>query len=241
LAAEMGGAMAEALPWSDEILFLEDSAGTLFGSSLSTYGARTPGEFWAAWQQYGGWWSERELHQEPDAVGFEEQRPLPVVGARYEGDPVTYPYHLHPYSTVGLGDGRSAHLPWLQELPETMSTARWQTWVELNPQTARHLRVENNDVVKVISPHGDLEAAVVVFPGIRPDVVAIPVGRGHSDYGRYAAGRGRNPIDLLAPVTNADTGALAWGATRVRIEPTGQKYDLARLENLDGEGRERIR
>ncbi len=241
LAAEMGGEMVEALPWADEILFLEDSTGSLFGSSLSAYGARTPGEFWATWQQFGGWWSERELYEEPVAVGFEEQHPLPVVGARFEGDPVTYPYHLHPYPTVGLGDGRSAHLPWLQELPETMSTARWQTWVELNPQTARHLRVENNDIVKVISPHGEIEAVVVIFPGIRPDMVGIPVGRGHSDYGRYAAGRGSNPIDLLAPVTDPDTGALAWGATRVRIEPTGEKYALARLESLDGEGRERIR
>lgn len=241
LAAEMGGAIVEVLPWSDEILFLEDSAGALFGSSLSAYGARTPGEFWASWQQYGGWWSERELYQEPDATGFESQSPLPVVGARYEGDPVTYPYHLHPYPTVGLGDGRSAHLPWLQELPETMTTARWQTWLEINPQTARHLDLENNDVVKVISPHGELEAVVVIFPGIRPDVVAIPVGQGHDDYSRYAAGRGSNPMDLLAPVTDEDTGALAWGATRVRLEPTGQVYELARVESLDGEGRESIR
>jgi anaerobic selenocysteine-containing dehydrogenase len=241
LAAEMGGAVAEELPWADETLFLEDSSGALFGSSLGAYGARTPGELWATWQQYGGWWSERELHQEPDAVGFEEPKPLPVVGARFEGDPETYPYHLHPYPTTGLADGRGAHLPWLQELPESMTTARWQTWVEINPQTAQHLRLENNDVVKVISPYGEVELPVVVFPGIRPDVVAIPVGRGHTDYGRYAAGRGRNPVELLAPVTDNDSGALAWGATRVRIEPTGEQYHLARVESLDGEGRERIR
>lgn len=241
LAAEMGDSVAEALPWADEYLFLEDSASALFGSSLSAYGARTPGEFWAAWQQHGGWWSERELYQEPDVVGFDAQSPLPVVGARFEGDPITYPYHLHPYPTVGLGDGRGAHLPWLQELPETMTTARWQTWVELNPLTAGYLRVTDNDVVKVISPYGEIEAVVVVFPGIRPEVVGIPVGQGHSDYGRYAMWRGQNPVDLLAPVTVADSGALAWGATRVRIEPTGQKYTLARMESLDGEGRERIR
>lgn len=241
LAAEMGGAMIEALPWHDEILFLEDSAGALFDSSLSAYGARTHGEFWASWRQYGGWWTERELSQEPDAVGFESQRPLRVVGAKYEGDPVTYPYHLHLFPTVGLADGRTAHLSWLQELPDTMTTARWQTWVEINPQTARHLGVEDNDVVKVSSPHGEIEAVVVVFPGIRPDVVGIPVGRGHSDYGRYAAGRGQNPNDLLAPITDSNTGSLAWGATRVQIEPTGKKYLLARMESLDGEGREHIR
>lgn len=241
LAAEMGGTIAEALPWDDEVLFLEDSASALFGSSLSAYGARTPGDFWASWQQYGGWWSERELFHEPDAVGFQAQRPLPVTGATYDGDPAVFPYHLHPYQTTGLADGRTAHLPWLQELPESMTTARWQSWVEINPQTARHLGVENNDVVKVSSPYGEIEAVVVVFPGIRPDVVAMPMGRGHTDYGRYAAGRGSNPIDLIAPVVDARSGSLAWAATRVRIEPTGQKYELARMESLDGEGRERIR
>lgn len=241
LAAGMGGAMVEALPWNDEILFLEDSAGALFGSSLSAYGARTPGEFWATWQQFGGWWSERELHEEPAAAGFETQRPLPVATASFEGDADDYPYHLHLYPTVGLGDGRSAHLPWLQELPETMSTARWQTWVELNPVTASELGLANNDVVRVVSANGEMEAAVVVFPGIRPDVIAVPVGRGHSDYGRYAAGRGRNPLDLLAPASHTETGALIWGATRVRLEPTGEHYELARLESLDGEGRERLR
>lgn len=241
LAAEMGDSIAEAVPWGDEALFLEDSSGALFGSSLSAFGSRTPGDFWVTWLQYGGWWAERELPQEPTVVDFNELSPLPVAGASFEGDPNTYPYHLHPYLTVGLGDGRSAHLPWLQELPETMTTARWQTWVELNPIVAAHFGLENNDIVKVISPQGEVEAAVVVFPGIRPDVIGIPIGRGHSDYGRYAAGRGRNPLDLLAPVTDLDTGALAWGATRVRLEPTGQKYTLARMENLDGEGRERIR
>lgn len=241
LAAEMGGAAADAVPWADEMLFLEDSASVLFGSSLSAYGARTPGEFWATWRQSGGWWAERELRREPTAIDFEEISPLPVVGASFVGDAGTYPYHLHPYLTMALGDGRGAHLPWLQELPETMTTARWQTWVELNPLLARHLGLENNDIVKVVSPHGAIEAVVVVFPGIRPEVVGIPIGRGHSDYGRYAAGRGSNPLDLLAPATDSDTGALAWGATRVRLEPTGQRYELARMESLEGDGRESIR
>jgi anaerobic selenocysteine-containing dehydrogenase len=241
LAAELGGEFVEALPWLDEILFLEDSAGALFGSSLSAYGSKTPGEFWASWLQFGGWWSERELYNEPITTGFDDRQPLPVAGTVYQGDPAEYPYHLLPFPTVGLGDGRGAHLPWLQELPETMSTTRWQTWVEINPQTARHLRVENNDVVKVSSPHGEIQAVVVVFPGIRQDVVAIPLGQGHSDYGRYATERGSNPLDLLAPVTDEETGVLAWGDSRVRIEPTGEKYHLARLESLDGDGRESIR
>ena len=40
LAAEMGGAVAEALPWASEVLFLEDSSGALLGSSLSPYNVK---------------------------------------------------------------------------------------------------------------------------------------------------------------------------------------------------------
>ena len=117
---------------------------------------------------------------------------------------------------------------------------RWRTWVELNPETAHSLDVSDNDVVRVISPHGELEASVVVYPGIRPDVVGIPVGQGHLDYGRFAARRGSNPLALVSPITDPESGALAWGATRVRVESTGKKKELARLENLDGAGRETL-
>ena len=45
----------------------------------------------------------------------------------------------------------------------------------------------------------------------------MPVGQGHETFTRYASGRGENPVAILAPLTEADTGALAWAATRVKI------------------------
>jgi molybdopterin-containing oxidoreductase family iron-sulfur binding subunit len=45
----------------------------------------------------------------------------------------------------------------------------------------------------------------------------MPVGQGHENYTRYASGRGANPIAILAPVQEPETGALAWAATRVKI------------------------
>jgi len=89
---------------------------------------------------------------------------------------------------------RTSSRPAVRSAPDPMTTARWWTWVELNPETARSLGVSDDDVVRVLSPHGQLEAPVVVYPGIRPDVVAIPVGQGHGDYGRFAERRGSNPL-----------------------------------------------
>ncbi len=56
-----------------------------------------------------------------------------------------------------------------------------------------------NDVVRVISPAGEVEAIVYVYPGIGEDVVAMPIGRGHTHYGRFAAGKGSNPIAGIGP------------------------------------------
>ena len=61
----------------------------------------------------------------------------------------------------------------------------------------------------------------MLSPGIAPDVVAMPVGQGHETFTRYASGRGANPIAILAPVAEPETGALAWAATRVKIARAG--------------------
>ena len=72
-----------------------------------------------------------------------------------------------------------------------------------------------------------------LYPAIRPDTVAVPFGQGHTAYGRYAEGRGANPLDLLSTETNP-AGDLLFGATRVQIEKTGRIKNLARFESIRG-------
>ena len=67
----------------------------------------------------------------------------------------------------------------------------------------------------------------------------MPIGQGHEHYGRSAKGQGSNPVKLLVPEVDDDTGALAWAATRVLIVPTGRRHPRARLES--GEGVEHLR
>jgi anaerobic selenocysteine-containing dehydrogenase len=97
----------------------------------------------------------------------------------------------------------------------------WSSWVEINPQTAERLKLAQGDLVDVTSSQGTVRAPVMIFPGIAPDIVAMPVGQGHEVFSRYATGRGVNPISILAPATEAETGALAWAATRVKIARAG--------------------
>jgi molybdopterin-containing oxidoreductase family iron-sulfur binding subunit len=97
----------------------------------------------------------------------------------------------------------------------------WSSWVEINPRTAEKLHIVDGDIVEIASAHGAVRAPAVLSPGIAPDMVAMPVGQGHERFTRYASGRGANPVRILAPVTEAATGSLAWAATRVRIARAG--------------------
>jgi anaerobic selenocysteine-containing dehydrogenase len=181
---------------------------------------------WIAGLQQGGWWQGPSRSALP--IQFAPSRRFEQ--AVFFGEEREYPFVLHPYPSIALGHGEGANRPWLQELPDTLTTVVWGSWVEVNPMTAKNLGIAQGDAVRVISPFGSLTASVVLFPGIHPDVVAMPLGQGHVSYGRYAKHRGVNPAELLAPALDTVTGTLAAGATRVRIERTGVKGRLVTLE-----------
>ena len=149
------------------------------------------------------------------------QSPMGYAEPQFDGDAATYPFHFLPYASLQFGDGSSAHLPWLQEMPDPLTSAMWSSWVEINPQTAERLQLAQGDLVDVTSSQGTLRAPVMIFPGIAPDLIAMPVGQGHESFTRYASGRGVNPLAILAPSAEPETGALAWAATRVKIARAG--------------------
>jgi anaerobic selenocysteine-containing dehydrogenase len=154
-----------------------------------------------------------DLQRRPNAVAYAEPQ--------FAGDPVQYPFHFLPYASQAFFDGSTAHLPWLQELPDPLTSAMWSSWIEVNPQTAARLGVEQGDLVDVTSLQGTLRVPALLSPGIAPDIVAMPVGQGHETFTRYASRRGANPVALLAKLTAAETGTLAWAATRVKIVRAG--------------------
>ena len=98
----------------------------------------------------------------------------------------------------------------------------------MNPNTANKLDLKDGDLVTVSSEHGTIEAPVLVYPAIMPDVVAMPIGQGHAAFGRYAQNRGANPIQILAPTTQSTSGSLATSATRVSLIATGRRTIIVR-------------
>ncbi len=222
-------AAAKALPWADEVEFIKE---TITQLPPGANGGSAPDVLWSRFQQHGGWWPAQPqpvaAQLAPNAAPV--QASLPPA----DGSPQEYPYNLHIYLSPLLSDGRGANQPWLQGSPDINTTIAWQTWVEINPATASKLGLKKGDVVKITSPYDSLEAEVYVYPGVRPDTVAIPLGQGHTDYGRYAQQRGANVMKLLNPRQNPQVTDLAYAGVHVKIEPTGKIKYVATFENTPG-------
>jgi len=169
---------------------------------------------------------EEYLNQETKPSSSKPASPQPAgpmtwVEPVFDGEASQYPYHFMPYASQSLYDGSLAHLPWLQEMPDPMTSGMWCSWVEINEKKAIELGIQQGDLIEVTSTQGSVRAPAFLNPGIAPDAVAMPVGQGHTNFTRYASNRGVNPISILAPATIAETGTLAWSATRVKIAKVG--------------------
>jgi menaquinone reductase, molybdopterin-binding-like subunit len=219
VAHQLGGRVAAALEWETFDAMLRESFAVL--SKPGAGGSKEPQMGWEKAQKQGGWWSA-PANPPKFALRTTRVRAPRSREPEWDGSPQQFPFHFLPYASQSFLDGSLAHLPWLQELPDVLATAMWGAWVEINPQTAERLGIQQGDVVEVASQHGKLQAPALLSPGIAPDVLAMPVGQGHRNFTRYARGRGANPLEILAPLVEPETGALAWAATRVRISRVGQ-------------------
>jgi molybdopterin-containing oxidoreductase family iron-sulfur binding subunit len=141
-----------------------------------------------------------------------------------------YPFNLIPAVSASLRDGRPANLPWLQESPDPLTTVVWDSWVELHPSTAKAMEIREGDVLLIASAHGAIRAKAYLMPGIHPGSVSVSIGQGHESYGRYATNIGVNPLKILDPIFDRDTGELALYATRVSIAKTGQHERMTKDE-----------
>ncbi|MDX1403193.1 MAG: molybdopterin-dependent oxidoreductase [Woeseiaceae bacterium] len=229
LARQIGGELPVELSWGNTEDFIKSRWREDYYDAAADESGQGFEEFWEAALEAGVWGQPGAARPQPAAASGEQMRA--AIGnplSEFSGNQSEYPLVLHPYLTATFSDGRGANLPWLQEMPDPLTSVVYGSWAELNPQTAAELGIADGDVLEVSSPAGSLRVPALIFPGIRPGVVAMPIGQGHSDYGRYASGRGANPIHIAQPLVDEQSGELAWAATRVKLEKTGERVNLIR-------------
>ena len=243
-AKALGGNAAAAMPFENMAAAVKES----FRSVHAQAGAAADADFEAFFKKavaVGGFWQAsgsasaraqgRKVQSRSARVNFvvPEQ---PVAARPFAGDTAQMPFMLHLYPSAAFADGRTAHLPWLQEMPDPMTTVMWGSWVEINPETAHKLEIHEGDVLTIASPQGNIELPAFLYPGLRPDVIAIPVGQGHTQFGRYAQNRGANPLRLGTSALDAASGAVVQNGVRVSVAKTGRNEQLIRFGASDARG-----
>jgi len=223
-AQELG--LEDDLPWESTYAAVQQLAEQLRSTGGGNVEGVTSEEYWVDLMRQGGWWNRGRRSSVSPRPSRIELNPEPAIAGAAD----QYPYHLVPFEQLGVGDGRGSHLPWLQSLPDPITTATWITWVELNRQSAADRGIKEGVVYRLESPGGSIEAAVYLNPATPPDVVGVPMGQGHRAFGRWAEGRGSNPFKALVAQEDADTGALAWAGTRVRLVETGRRVRVPKME-----------
>lgn len=219
------------LPWENMREAVRALAQDLHAQGRGSVVQPTFVEFWKRTLERGGWWDTGATADgsRPDLPALPSSEP-----AVSSADPNRYPFHLVPFEGIGVGAGQYAHLPWAQSAPDPITSAAWDTWVELNPHTAEEMGLKNNDIVIVESTTGrTIRAPLYINPATPPKVAAVPMGQGHRAFTSYAARRGANVLDILEPTEDAETGAFAWGATSVRISGTTRRRVVPKLEGIE--------
>ncbi len=179
--------------------------------------------------------------------GVFEATPSAATGAAGAGAELAEPlltgegdYVLLAFPHSLLGDGRGAALPVLQEIPDPVTSVAWDSWAEISLATAEKLDVESGDVIAIQTSAGTLEVAVYPRGGIRDDVVAVPMGQGHT-VGYFASkegqglpgmARGVNVSDLL-PAQVDEGGGRAWLTERATLTKTGRHRRLPAMQTED--------
>ena len=239
-ARALGGAAAEALPAEgDFAALLREEWRQAYARERAAAGDPEPAaaDFEAHWSgalRRGGAWRAAA----PEAVTLNPA----VLDAPLDLDPAAgggRALALVVYPTVNLYDGRGANRAWLQEVPDPLLQTAWSSWIEAAPETARAIGAEEGQLVAVESDHGKVDAALLLNPRLRPGVVAMPLGQGHTHYGRYASGVGVNAAALLDPEPEQAGGGPRWLGTRVDVPPRDVRRPLPRLQTtFEQHGRE---
>ncbi len=138
------------------------------------------------------------------------------------------------YEKVGIGNGKYANNPWLQELPDPVTKATWDNYFCVSPSFAKENDLHNEQVIRI----NGIELPVLVQPGQADNTVAVAVGYGRTKTGKVADGVGKNVFPLMSSHKGHRQNYLA----NVSTEKTGQQHVIATTQTHHSmEGRDLVR
>ena len=144
-----------------------------------------------------------------------------LCGCTYRPEKIPEGLRLVTYPSLRWFDGRDANKTWMLEIPDPLTMITWDGWVEVHPDKAGEQGLSQGDLVEISTEYGKAELGVYINPGLEPGTVAVPMGLGHGEFGRYADGIGANAILLTG-----GTGV----APEVKLSRTGGRVRFAHVD-----------
>jgi len=188
----MGDAIAGAFPWENYESCLKETLGNKWDSMIEN-----------------GYWENGDVDTAAKKV-----RPAaldaPVVQA--QGDVNSFPLLLVPYDTIRISSGYVGDTPFMVKTVSDTTIKGKDGFVEINPQTAAANGLTEGTLATLATPVGEASVRVHLFEGIKPGVIAMARGLGHTAYDGYLADKGVNVNELIGPVEDPSSGLdAAWG------------------------------
>ncbi|MBX7144484.1 MAG: molybdopterin-dependent oxidoreductase [Oligoflexia bacterium] len=193
--------------------------------------------FWLESVERGGYFVAEEGDSSKLSTSTDAYKPVKAmakVGSGFGDQDLV----LYPYASVKTFDGRAANRPWLQELPDPITSYVWDAWAEMHPATAAQRGIAEGDVVQVRNKNGELSLAVHISDYVHRDVVAVPLGQGHQAYGRFAKTVGYGNASAMLNLS-ANAEAIAYVGAAVDVVRGRGRSSLVKTQGSDSQhGRE---
>jgi anaerobic selenocysteine-containing dehydrogenase len=141
--------------------------------------------------------------------------PVPI-----EGDMQRFQLVLIPYDSIRLAGGYMANAPFMTKTVDDTVLKKQIGLLEINPATANELGLKEGNMALLTTPKGEATVQVHLYEGIKPGIIAMPRGLGHTAYSEYLADKGVNVNTLVGPIEDPGSGLdMAWGirAKLIRI------------------------
>ncbi|OEU70846.1 MAG: molybdopterin oxidoreductase, partial [Desulfovibrio sp. S3730MH75] len=117
---------------------------------------------------------------------------------------------LAPYAKLNVGSSTMAIPPLNCVTVSKFELQGKDLFVQINGKTAKKLNASEGSTVKLSGAGGECVARVHINEGVMNDVIAAPLGFGHTAWDEFSRGKGDNISKILTVGTEPGTGMAVW-------------------------------
>ena len=124
---------------------------------------------------------------------------------------------LAPYAKLNVGSSTMAIPPLNCVTVSKFELQGKDLFVQINGKTAKKLNASEGSTVKLSGAGGECVARVHINEGVMNDVIAAPLGFGHTAWDEFSRGKGDNISKILTVGTEPGTGMAVWTSSFVSV------------------------